>query len=73
MRKKFTLLLLLLLVASLTLSGCSLVVKDAVKDDTMKVRLQWLSSDGSTWTDIPNGGEYTSASMTYSGSSSATT
>ena len=32
MRKKFTLLLLLLLVASLTLSGCSLVVKDKVKD-----------------------------------------
>ena len=32
MRKKITLLFLLLLVASLTLSGCSLVVKDAVKD-----------------------------------------
>ena len=32
MRKKLSVLLLMLLVASLTLSGCSLVVKDAVKD-----------------------------------------
>ena len=44
MRKKFTLLLLLLLVASLTLSGCSLVVKDKVKDAAQII----LSVNGDT-------------------------